>query len=130
LHSGSQYYIMVAEDEPMVRHVLVRTVQLASPDAIPVEVVTASEGVQVLQHTHFTAVLTDYHMEGGSGLDIVRAAKAQDPEMPVLVISALSKTVEEQALAAGANYVLPKPFDVPELISIIRVIISQFGKAA
>jgi CheY-like chemotaxis protein len=119
------YYIMIAEDDHMVRHVLVRTVQLASPVAIPFEVVTLAEALEALRSTKFTAVLTDYYISGGSGLDIVRVARAQDAALPVIVISALAETIEDKALSAGATHVLGKPFNIQQIISILHTIIAQ-----
>ncbi len=116
---------MIAEDDRMVRHVLVRTVQLSSPVAVPVEVVTLSEALEVLQYMQFTAVLTDYYISGGSGLDIVKVARAKDVGLPVIMISALAETIEDKALAAGANHVLGKPFNIQQIISILHTIIAQ-----
>lgn len=121
------YYIMIAEDDQMVRHVLVRMVQLSSPGAIPFEVVTIAEALKALQNMEFTAVLTDYHLSGGSGLDIVKVVRSQDADLPVIVISALAETIADKALAAGANYVFGKPFNIQQLISILHTIIAQVG---
>ncbi len=66
-------------------------------------------------------VLTDVRMPSVSGIDVLAAAKARDPDVPVILITAQAelKTAME-AVNRGAFHYIQKPFDNDELIAICR----------
>jgi DNA-binding NtrC family response regulator len=66
-------------------------------------------------------VITDLRMPGMSGLDLLGKIREQDPEVPVIVITAYS-TVENaiEALRQGASDFLKKPFDMEELLLVVE----------
>jgi len=66
-------------------------------------------------------VLTDVRMPTVSGIDVLAAAKARDPDLPVILITAQAelKTAVE-AVNRGAFHYIQKPFDNDELIAICR----------
>ena len=72
-----------------------------------------SEGPQVL--------VSDIRMPGGSGLDLLTQVKQQLPALPVIIMTAFSDL--DSAVSAfqnGAFEYLPKPFDLPKAIELIR----------
>lgn len=74
---------------------------------------TAEELPQIL--------VTDIRMPGGSGLDLLAKVKEKLPSLPVIVMTAFSDL--ESAVSAfqgGAFEYLPKPFDVPKAVELIR----------
>ena len=73
----------------------------------------AKEGPQVL--------VSDIRMPGGSGLDLLSAVKQRLPGLPVIIMTAFSDL--DRAVSAfqhGAFEYLPKPFDLPKAIELIR----------
>ena len=65
-------------------------------------------------------VVSDLRLPDGSGLDIVRAATAMEPRVPVVVMTGrASETGRTQARAAGAVAYLPKPFSVDSFASAV-----------
>ena len=66
-------------------------------------------------------VLTDVRMPSVTGIDVLAAAKARDPDLPVILITAQAelKTAME-AVNRGAFQYIQKPFDNDELIAICR----------
>lgn len=102
-----------------MRRLLSRIAQFVDPDIAVVEAANAAEALVALGQRPFSLVLTDYHMPGGTGLDVVLAAHAQDPERPIVVVSAQS-SVEAAALAAGATMFVAKPFTVEALAALLR----------
>lgn len=116
----SQHYILVADDDPSVRQLLVRVLHTIVPAA---QVFAVSDGIQALvtlQRQPVTMVITDYHMPGASGLDIVHATRAAGATTPIVVISAYGDA-ETPVLAAGANFFLLKPFSLEQLTAILRI---------
>jgi DNA-binding NtrC family response regulator len=66
-------------------------------------------------------VLTDIRMPGAGGLEVLSEARAVDPEMPVILMTAqASLQTAVRAVNEGAYYYLQKPFANDELIAICR----------
>jgi CheY-like chemotaxis protein len=115
----SQYSILVADDDPSMRRLLVRVAQFVDPRIGVVEAESGAEALAALQQHAFSIVITDYHMPGMSGLDVVLAAHAQSPSRPIVVVSAQHE-VEATVLAAGATLFIAKPFAVEQVAAMLR----------
>jgi DNA-binding NtrC family response regulator len=88
------------------------------------EITTAQGGKagleQIRSGTH-DIILTDVRMPQVSGLDILQAAREQDPMTPVILMTAqASLQTAIGAVNAGAFYYIQKPFANDELIAILR----------
>lgn len=64
-------------------------------------------------------VVTDLRMPGADGMDLLKVAQAQDPDMPVLLLTGFP-TVDTAvtALKEGATDYLTKPIDIDELLAV------------
>jgi two-component system nitrogen regulation response regulator GlnG len=72
-----------------------------------------SQGPQVL--------VSDIRMPGGSGLDLLDKIKAKHPGLPVIIMTAFSDLDSAvSAFQGGAFEYLPKPFDLPRAVELIR----------
>ena len=66
-------------------------------------------------------VITDLHMGGMSGLELIRLLPAQGSNVPTIIVTARPEPgLEAKAAAAGAICLLAKPFDTDALIGCIR----------
>ena len=64
------------------------------------------------QDRHFDCVLTDVKMPGVNGVELYRALKARQPDLPVVLMTAYSTDrLVEEGLGEGAIAVLTKPLD-------------------
>jgi two-component system nitrogen regulation response regulator GlnG len=71
------------------------------------------EGPQVL--------VSDIRMPGGSGLELLNKVKERHPGLPVIIMTAFSDLDSAvSAFQGGAFEYLPKPFDLPKAIELIR----------
>ena len=69
----------------------------------------------------FDCVVTDIHMPGMSGLDLIKRLAARGSTTPVVLITARSDTnLEAKAAASGAACLLRKPFEINDLINCIE----------
>jgi two-component system response regulator HydG len=88
------------------------------------EVTTAQggkAGLEQIRSGSHAIVLTDVRMPQVSGLDILQAAKDQDPETPVILMTAqASLQTAIQAVNQGAFHYIQKPFSNDELLTILR----------
>lgn len=66
-------------------------------------------------------LVSDIRMPGGSGLDLLSAIKQRLPNLPVIIMTAFSDLDSAvSAFSSGAFEYLPKPFDLPKAIELIR----------
>jgi len=66
-------------------------------------------------------LVSDIRMPGGSGLDLLDKVKAKLPGLPVIIMTAFSDLDSAvSAFQGGAFEYLPKPFDLPKAIELIR----------
>jgi two-component system, NtrC family, nitrogen regulation response regulator GlnG len=66
-------------------------------------------------------LVSDIRMPGGSGLDLLTRIKEKLPGLPVIIMTAFSDLDSAvSAFQGGAFEYLPKPFDVPKAIELIR----------
>mgnify|MGYP001582138849 CR=1 FL=1 len=73
----------------------------------------------------FDLAIADYRMPGMNGLETLRALKALDPDMQVIVASGCaSRESVRECLQSGAHGYLEKPFDFSELAVMIRSALS------
>lgn len=114
--------ILIADDDPTIRHFLVRIVQKITRQALIVEASDGRAALQALTQHQFDLVITDYNMPHATGLDVLRAVRAQSQTTPVIIISARA-SVGTAALAAGASGFLTKPFTADDLTRLIRQVL-------
>ena len=68
----------------------------------------------------FAAVVTDLKLPGLDGLELVRQLHAERPRLPILMMTAHGTTETAiEATQSGAYDYLVKPFDIPELLSLV-----------
>lgn len=88
------------------------------------EVTTADSGpkaLAALEDEKPDIVLTDIRMPGAGGLEVLAQARAVDPELPVILMTAqASLQTAVRAVNEGAYYYLQKPFANEELLAICR----------
>ena len=66
-------------------------------------------------------LVSDIRMPGGSGLDLLEKAKEKYPGLPVIIMTAYSDLDSAvSAFQGGAFEYLPKPFDLPRAVELIR----------
>ena len=82
---------------------------------------SAEDYVRVIGSNSFNCVVSDIHMPGMSGLDLMKHLSARGATTPVVLITARSDAnLEAKAAVAGAVCLLRKPFEINELIGCIE----------
>ena len=93
------------------------------------DVVSASDGLDGLklletEKQGFDLVITDLVMPNISGVGLISIIKKNFPDMPVIAITGWGEHPEALATEAQADRVLEKPFDLSELDTLIRELLS------
>jgi nitrogen regulation protein NR(I) len=79
------------------------------------------EGLARAGQEPFNLVITDLRMPGLNGLELVRQLHAAQPRLPIILITAFGTTQTAiEATKFGAYDYLLKPFDVGELLELVR----------
>jgi DNA-binding NtrC family response regulator len=82
---------------------------------------SGKEAIGALDQDRPDLVLTDIRMPGATGLEVLAKARAVDPELPVILMTAQASLQSAvQAVNQGAYYYLQKPFANDELLAICR----------
>src|SRR4051794_14618738 len=116
--------ILLVEDKDSLRRVLCLTLENAGYTVT--ESADARAAAQEIARAPHRLVLTDLRMPYGSGLDVLRAARSADPEVPVVVMTAYGSIDEAvQAMKDGAHDFLQKPVDSNHLLLIIQRALEQ-----
>jgi CheY-like chemotaxis protein/glycine cleavage system H lipoate-binding protein len=114
-----RYDVLLVEDEPVVREAAARILR---PEGLTVDrVEDVAAALDRLRHAEHKLVLTDLMLPGFSGFDLLERLAGERPALPVVLIPGYATI--ENALAAfkkGAFDFLPKPFDVAELLGVVR----------
>jgi two-component system response regulator HydG len=75
-----------------------------------------ARALDVVEQTAFDLVVTDLRMGRDSGIDLCRRLASSAPDLPVLVVTAFgSLEAAIEAIRAGAEDFLPKPFELEQL---------------
>ena len=94
------------------------------------DVVSASDGLDGLkflesQKQEFDMVITDLVMPNISGVGLISIIKNKFPGIPVIAITGWGEHPEALAIEANADHILEKPFELSELDTLIRELLSH-----
>src|SRR6266498_1173132 len=110
--------VLLVDDEKNMRLSLQAMLADEGYDARAVE--SAEEGLSLLAREKFFMIVTDAHLTGMSGYDLLARLRSGHPELPVLMITAYATPkLAVEAIKAGAIDYLSKPFEPEELLHAV-----------
>ena len=116
--------ILLVEDKESLRRVLRLTLENAGYSVAEAEDTRAA--LNQISSSRHRLVLTDLRMPHGSGLDVLRAARAADGDVPVIVMTAFGSIDEAvRAMKDGAHDFLQKPVDSNHLLLLVERALEQ-----
>jgi putative PEP-CTERM system response regulator len=116
--------ILLVEDKESLRRVLRLTLEAAGYSVT--EAADARVAIEEIARVPHKIVLTDLRMPNGSGIDVLRAARSADGEVPVIVMTAYGSIDEAvQAMKDGAHDFLQKPVDSNHLLLLVERALEQ-----
>lgn len=120
----TQDRILVVDDDEMARDTLVDLLGVSGYESRSVG--NAADAVKTLREEGADLVLTDMHMPGSSGLDLIEEIKRIDDSVPVILITGYpSVNTAVDAMKRGAVDFLSKPFDFNMVTHMVRKAIQE-----
>jgi len=116
---NSTLRVWLVDDDASIRWVLERA--LKGGGMTPRVFESAEPALEALRGDAPDVLLTDIRMPGLSGLDLVRRLHETRPQLPIIVMTAhadLDNAVS--AYESGAFEYLPKPFDIDQVVELVR----------
>ena len=111
--------IWIVDDDHSIRFVLEKA--LAREQFAVRSFANAREVLNALDSEEPQVMVSDIRMPGASGIDLLGKVKARLPGLPVIIMTAYSDLDSAvSAFQGGAFEYLPKPFDVPKAVELIR----------
>ncbi len=111
--------VLIIDDESGIIESL--TILLRSEGFAPVAAHGGKRGLELMEQSSPDIILTDIRMPAVTGVEILAAARASMPDVPVILMTAQATLQSAmQAVNAGAFYYIQKPFQNDELLAILR----------
>jgi two-component system KDP operon response regulator KdpE len=117
--SGHRQRIVVVDDEPQIHRFLDRALEAAGFE--PVRIETGRAALSEIAHRPPDAVILDLGLPDMDGQEVLRNLRIFY-EGPIIILSARDRELEKiEALDAGADDYVEKPFGVGEMLARLRV---------
>jgi DNA-binding NtrC family response regulator len=123
--AAGAFDVLVVEDRDSLRAMLRRTLEGKGYSVVDSR--SAGDARRILSSARVSVVLTDLRLPGSaSGLDVLRAARESDPNMPVIVMTAYGTVSDAvSAMKDGAFDFLSKPVDTDHLLLLMERAVEQ-----
>jgi DNA-binding NtrC family response regulator len=111
--------ILIVEDDDIFLRPLQRSLEVAGYDVLVAP--SGEDAIDLLKRADADLVLTDKRLPGMDGVELVRRVKAEHPDLALIVMTAYG-TIESavESVRLGAADYLVKPFEVSELLIVVR----------
>jgi two-component system KDP operon response regulator KdpE len=120
----NQSTVLIVDDEPSIR-ISLRTILSGLGFAV-VEAARGEEAVSLVRTAQFDIVLLDINMPGLGGIEVCRLMRKNAPLLPIVMLTVQSSEDRKvEALDAGADDYITKPFQLRELIARIRAAVRR-----
>lgn len=111
--------VLLVDDEPSIRRAL-RT-PLSEMGFVATEASRGEEAIHLVQTQPFDVVLLDMNMPGLGGMKTLAKLRSIAPRLPILMLTVVDGEEEKvEALEAGADDYITKPFSIRESIARMR----------
>lgn len=117
--------VLITDDSKAMRMIVLRTLRQTGLDIEEtLEAADGQEGLAAVASFRPDLILSDWNMPVMTGIEFLSALRASGDETTFgFVTSESNPAMREQALAAGASFLVTKPFDADRLSEVIGSVV-------
>lgn len=118
--------VLIVDDSKAMRMIVLRTLRQSGLAITETrEAADGLEALAVVEEFGPDLVLSDWNMPNMGGLDLLKALRAKGDRVTLgFVTSESSPTMREAAIAAGASFLLVKPFNAEHFADVIGEVVA------
>jgi two-component system KDP operon response regulator KdpE len=121
---GMKGKLLIVDDEQAIRWALRKTLQGMNFEIVEAE--TGQQAIALVRTIRFDAVLLDISMPGMDGIETCREIRKLMPLLGIVMLTVRNtEEVKIQALDAGADDYVTKPFNIRELAARVRAVVRR-----
>lgn len=121
----NSYRVLVVDDEPEIRRFLRASLKTHQHELVEAE--NGASAITAVREAHPDLMILDLGLPDIDGIEVTRRVRVWS-QIPIIVLSVRSREMDKiEALNAGADDYLTKPFGVGELLARIRVVMRRVG---
>ncbi len=120
--------ILIVDDDEATLHLISNYLHIFGFET---EVAQSVAGARkCLESSNYDAVVSDYSMPGGTGLDLLGYLSATCPKLPFLLMTGQhSEGLKQEAMERGSSAYLEKPFRPQTLIEALASVLDRYHKS-
>jgi DNA-binding response OmpR family regulator len=117
----SSMQVLVVEDDADTSALLLTLLKRHNYEGIPVDTGEAAIRLMDSLENAPSLILLDWMMPGLSGIEVLKRLRKRKNFLYIIMVSAMSRDKIKEAIKAGCNDYIEKPFDPEELLSRLRI---------
>ena len=121
-------YVLVVDDEKTIRYILRQMLEKIGYRVF--EASNGHEALRILDEHNADLIIIDILMPEKDGIETIIEIRRRSPDLPIIAISGgggpRNISYLELARKFGADYIMPKPFSVVEVLNVVK---KALGKA-
>ncbi len=125
--SALKLTILIVEDDEAVFYLLKDIFTNLGYKILPAE--NGKKALEYIQTEKFDIAIIDLGLPDINGWEISKAVKQKDSQIPVVILTGWSVNIsEEETKRKGADYIIPKPFELDELFLVVNTAIQSIKR--
>lgn len=121
-----QINILVVDDEEVIRRLFT---DLFREEGAKISVArNGKEAIELIRENFFHIAFIDVHMPVMNGIQVVRSIREISPKTSIVMMDSFPDIFVEEVLKEGALTCIHKPFNIQEVINIVKEISGAKGK--
>jgi DNA-binding response OmpR family regulator len=123
--TGMPKTILIVEDTVDTRELL--HLYLTKEEFTIIIAADGGEGLYRAKSDQPDLIITDIHMPNLSGIDMIKQLRqeSETAKTPIIALTAYGKDFRDEAISAGADDTMQKPFEFEELVDLVKSMLNS-----